>query len=121
MKTILMTMLFILPTAAFAYESTLECINSQNQKYITNTQEGTDSYYGFMEGCYMEVASGDICFTGSRGEIIQLLESFDENDIWGGEEFLINVHYVGKISISYEVWDGPNDVRMGKNRIYRCE
>ena len=121
MKIVLMIMLFILPTVAFAHESTLECVNSQNQKYITNTEEGTDSYYDFMEGCYMEVASGDICFTGARSEIIQLLESFDENDIWGGEEFLIKVHYVGKTSISYEVWDGPNDVSMGKNRIYSYE
>jgi len=121
MKIISITMLFILSMIAFASDSTLECVNSQGRKYVTNAEEGTDSYYDFMEECYMEVASGDICFTGSRGEIIGLLESFDDNDIWGGEEFLINVHYVGKTGISYEVWDGPNDLSMGKNRIYRCE
>lgn len=59
--------------------------------------------------CADHLREGAACFTGSRGDVISLINNGGFN--WD-EEWLEGAHYKGFFEVSYVYADGPNDLRM---------
>ena len=58
--------------------------------------------------CADNLREGAACFTGSRGDVISLINNGGFN--WD-EEWLEGAHYKGFFEVSYVYADGPNDLR----------
>lgn len=70
---------------------------------------------GFVE-CSAAFLNGEACFTGSRKEVIELINSDYFN--WD-EEWVAEAHFKGADSITYLYVDGPNETTE-KLSMERC-
>ena len=75
----------------------------------------------FFDNCQEALFGGDVCFTGKRSEVIELLQELDNWDILGDEYRLKNVWYHGKRNLQYDVYDGPNEYIMYEHVISQCK
>lgn len=76
---------------------------------VDGTIYNAQSEEGFGQ-CYIPLTgNGDACFTGSRSEIIQLINS---NAFHWDEQWLERANYKGTNEVFYISADGPNEERF---------
>ena len=118
MKTAFMVLaLSVISLSAEAAEGRLHCKNEEGTVFSSKNSEN----YDFAGTCDDAVYDGSICFTGDRGEAMNVLAGLNDIDIFGGEAFIRNIHFKGKSEISYTIWDGPNEMEATKNYVGRCD
>jgi hypothetical protein len=68
-----------------------------------------------------EVSSNAVCFTGKRDEVIELINNFENREVFGGTDGLSvnSPNFYGPQNISYIVVDAANEESY-KNVISRC-
>ncbi|MGE4130077.1 MAG: hypothetical protein AB7F86_00480 [Bdellovibrionales bacterium] len=117
MKSILVTVLVSFGVSAWA-AGELHCRSEIAKKVVSTSAKDHNE---FLEYCDTAIFHGEICYTGPRADAIGKLDWIASTDIFGGEYAIQNIHYVGRSEISYQIWDGPNEVEATKARIGRCE
>lgn len=97
--------LLVLFASAESFAANVYCKIIENGEMKIYNAAVNDGHYE----CADHLREGAACFTGSRGDVISLINSgsFD----WD-EEWLEGAHYKGFFEISYVYADGPNDLRM---------
>lgn len=105
-----------------AMATSLKCETDAKLTYEVQAPAKFDEAYDlFLQKCSVQIRDGQICYTGTRFDIVLLLESFSDSNLWGGEEDIINVTSAGRSAIQYEVWDGPGEASLGVQTIYKCQ
>jgi hypothetical protein len=99
----------VLSTGIMASEANVFC-KSGRKIYSALTEEG---YFKCTESL---LTDGTACFTGSRVEVITLINGDSFN--WD-EEWIEDAHFKGKDEISYMSVDGPNELKT-KLSMKRC-
>lgn len=100
-------------SSAFAAKSAIYCKYTADEFYVVydaSTDEGNQE-------CAPHLMQSAACFTGSRSEVIDLINETDTFN-WD-EEWLGEAKYKGKNEISYKWIDGPNDVKETQTLV-RC-
>lgn len=109
MIRLIAALVLVMMTAAPAFaKSTVWCKDADGRPFDAMSDMGWE--------CGQALAFGEACFTGKRGEVIEIINRGEfDND----EEWLENAKYKGRDQISYEWVDGPNEVRH-KYSMLRC-
>lgn len=111
MKSILVLSMLFSITANAA--GTLYCkVNGRAVDALTSE----DPSWSYNEQCQTELLTGEVCFTGSRTEIIERLNS--KNRVGSDEEWIEDARFYGE-NLHYTVVDGPNEESY-KHVIKRC-
>ncbi len=97
----LISLLFLFSPVAFAAQSAVYC-KSEGEIYNAGSEDGRYE-------CAGALMLGEACFTGSRKDIIQLI-NVDGFFNWD-EEWLEKAHFKGKDSIAYLYVDGVNETQ----------
>lgn len=124
MKFLMMTLLTLFSANAMAYGSIVISTNDNSSveiAWLGSEADESEVELAWEKGGQDSVFNGNICFKGVRKEAIQVLEYLDSNDFMGDEYRIQNIHYVGPDKISYEIYDGPNDVTLNKLVISACK
>lgn len=114
---------------------TIFSMNAFSASIIFETEDGGKITVKYLEGSNeideseLELAweydgqhllyAGNVCFNGKRSEVIKLLKEIS-SDFFGGEYWIDNAWYIGRDRISYQIYDGPNEMVATKNVISYC-
>ncbi len=111
MKSLIVMMLSfgVLSTSVMAVEANVFC---KAGKKVYNAMS-EDGHFRCSESLLID---GNACFTGSRAEVIALINEGSFN--WD-EEWIEDAHFKGNNEISYMSVDGPNDLKS-KLTLKRC-
>lgn len=101
MKTLLVTLFVLVSSNVFAAKSAVYCKENGKVKHILS---------GEWDTCNYQLIVADVCFTGQRSEVIELLNSEDVLVKFVGSdgEYIDNAKYNGKDAITYKVHDDAN-------------
>ncbi len=119
MKSLILV-LSLLSAGAFANAS-LEC-SEKNETYSVGLSDDAwgDKFETFYDNCQTAVFEGSVCFRGKRSDVIDLIANLGLEDFLGDEYAIEDIHYSGRKGISYEVYDGPNELTATENTIFPC-
>jgi hypothetical protein len=112
-----LAILLVLMSFGTLAASDLHCKSKDGK--VVSVMKDLESFY--LECADQMYVDGAVCFTGSRTQTIYLIEELNEYDFYGGEAYFTDVHYQGKSKISYELYDGPNEMVMYHMSMSRCE
>ncbi len=115
--------LFISFLAVNVFPASIQCVDDLDRtiNFSDDSEDKLNDLEVFWGNCQTEVFHGSICFTGDRKETIDLINSLNDYDFFGGEYEVMNTWYVGKQKLKYEIYDGPNDLITQSHIISRCE
>ncbi|OFZ28943.1 MAG: hypothetical protein A2622_12655 [Bdellovibrionales bacterium RIFCSPHIGHO2_01_FULL_40_29] len=126
MKTFILISLFSVVTMA----SEVQCLNADvsiklsdfSTENETGNSNNADSIYERLVDCEQDVFFGNLCYKGSPKDATTLLENISLNLFeQAGEYSIIDISNQADQSISYDIFDGPNDRVIEKNTITRCQ
>lgn len=124
MKLLSVISLFLYTSTTMAYGSLV--IKTDKQTTIEIAWLGTEPDENQVElawenGGQNSLHNGDVCFKGKRTEAAKVLNHLSQNDFLGDEYRVQNIRYIGTDKMSYEVFDGPNEVVSKKAVISNCQ